>query len=194
MTFVDTGGGEQQPGQVQERPGQSYARLVAGRHANGRKKLNVLDIIPERKDNKISYNLKKDELAKLLFKKMKLDPKNVLKVDTSGSGKILVEFNNNVNVESLVSLPAFDICDGLRVKYYKPHHRKETFVTISWLDLETPDELLVHLLNYFGQVKSNVRWSKIRQEDGEGELEKLLNNILSGERQLWMEISHSLPS
>ena len=194
MTVVDTGGGERQPGQAQERPGQSYAGLVAGRQASGRKKLNVLDIILERKDNKISYNLKKDELAKLLFKKMKLDPKNVLKVDTSGFGKILVEFNNNVNVESLVSLPAFDIRDGLRVKYYKPHHRKETLVSISWLDLETPDELLVHLLNHFGQVKSNVRWSKIRQEDGEGELEKLLNNILSGERQLWMEISHPLPS
>ena len=97
-------------------------------------------------------------------------------------------------MESLVSLPAFDIHDGLRVKYYKPHHRKETLVTISWLDLETPDELLVHLLTHFGQVKSNVRWSKIRQEDGEGELEKLLNNILRGERQLWMEISHPLPS
>ena len=64
--------------------------------------------------------------------------------------------------------------------YYFPHHRKETLVTISWLDLETPDELLIHVLNHFGKVKSNVMWSKMKQEESDGDLEKLLNNILSG--------------
>ena len=34
----------------------------------------------------------------------------------------------------------------------------------------------------------------MKQEESDGELEKLLNNILSGERQLWMEINHPLPS
>ena len=46
-----------------------------------RMKLNVLD----RKYNSVSYNLSKEELAKLLLKKMTIDPKSAVKVDTSGS-------------------------------------------------------------------------------------------------------------
>ena len=148
----------------------------------------------ERRDNKVSYNLNNEELSRLLFRKMKIDPKTVLKIDTSGFGKLLVELNDNINPESLVNLPAFDIREGLRVKYYKPHHRKETLVTFNWMDIETPDELLVHVLNHFGKVKSNVKWNKIKQDDGDSDLAKLLNNILSGERQVWMEVTHPLPS
>ena len=54
--------------------------------------------------------------------------------------------------------------------------------------------MLIHVFNHFGEVKSNVMWSKMKQEESDGDLEKLLNNILSGERQLWMEINHHLPS
>ena len=199
MTIVDTGGGQDQEVQQAQAQGppvapMSYAGLVAERQANGRKKLNVLDIILERRDNSVNYNLTKGELARLLFRKMKINQNDILKIDTSGFGKLDIEMKNHVNPESFVNLPAYDIRDGLRVKYYKPHHRKDTLVTINWLDLETPDELLVHVFNHFGQIKSNIRWSKIKQEEGDGDLEKLLNNILSGERQLWMEISQPLPS
>ena len=160
--------------------GGSYASVV-DEHVGGRKKLNILDIMLERKDNKVNFNLSKEELGKLLFKKMKLDPKS--KCDTSGFGKILVEFNNNVNPEDLVTLPAFDIRDGLRTKYYKPHHRKET-----------PDELLLYVFSHFGNVKSNVKWMTIKEETGESDIAKLLNNIRNGERQFWMEVTTPIPS
>ena len=138
--------------------------------------------------------MSKEELSRLLFKKMKIDPKTVLKIDSSGFGKLLVELSDIIKPESFVDLPAFDIRDGLRVKYYRPHHRKETLVTINWMDIETPDEMLVHVLNHFGKITSNVKWSKIKQEEGDSDLAKLLNNILSGERQVWMEVTKPLPS
>ena len=139
MTIVDTGGGQDQEVQQAQAQGppvapMSYAGLVAGRQANGRKKLNVLDIILERRDNSVNYNLTKGELARLLFRKMKINQNDILKIDTSGFGKLHIEMKNHVNPESFVNLPAYDIRDGLRVKYYKPHHRKDTLVTISWLD------------------------------------------------------------
>ena len=190
----DRGGGDgerqaNEPG-IQGVP--SYANKVAGKQ--GRKQLNVLDIMLERKDSQVSYNLTKEELAKLLFSKMKLDPKSILKLDTSGFGKINVELAPHLDPEMLVNLPAFDIRDGLRVKYYKPHYRKYVLVTISWLDIETPDELLLYMLNYFGKVKSNVKWTKVKEEEGESQLAKMLNSILSGERQVWMEVKTPLPS
>ena len=188
-------GGGQPPGVPCDQPLQgvpSYANKVAGKR--GRKKLNVLDIMLDRKDNQISYHLTKEELAKLLFNKMKLDSKNILKLDTSGFGKINIELAPHLNPDMFVNLPAFDIRNGLRVKYYKPHHRKEVLVNINWMDIETPDELLTHVLSHFGKVKSNVKWSKVREEEGESHLAKMLNSILCGDRQVWMEIETPLPS
>ena len=170
----------------------SYANKVAGK--KGRKKLNVLDIMLERKDNHISYNLTKEELAKLLISKMKLDPKSILKLDTSGFGKIHVELVPHLDPETFVNLPAYDIREGLRVRYYKPHHRKDVLVTINWMDIETPDELLTHVLNHFGKVKSNIKWMKVKEEEGESNIAKMLNSVLCGERQVWMEITTPLPS
>ena len=158
------------------------------------KKLNVLDIMLKPRDNRTSNNMNKEELSNYLFSKMKLDPKTVLKIDTSGFGQVNIELTDTINPESLVDLPAFDIHEGLRVKYDKPHHRKEYLVTIHWMDLEIPDELLVHVLGHFGNIKTNIRWSKIKQEEGYSDLAKLLNNIFSGERQIWIEIMKPLPS
>ena len=171
----------------------SYAGKV-GKGIKKRKKLNILDIILERKDNSVSYNLSKEELSKLLFKKMKIDPSKVIKVDTSAFRSIHVEFLPGIEPEDFSDLPAFEIRDGLRSKIYRPHHRKDTLVTVSWLDLETPDEFVSHVFGHFGTMKSSIKWCKIPQEADESEEAKLLNNILSGERQFWMEISKSLPS
>ena len=148
----------------------------------------------ERRDNSINFNLSKEELAKLLFKKMVIDPKHCIKIDTSGFGKINVELTNNVNPESMINLQPFDIREGLRTKFYRPHHRKDALVTINWLDIETPDSLVMHVLSHFGKIKSNVMWSKIKQEDNDSPLARLLNSILSGERQIWMEIEKPIPS
>ena len=125
---------------------------------------------------------------------MAIDPKKVNKIDTAGYGKIGLELSEDLDPENFLNLPSFDIRDGLRTKFYRPHHRKDTLVTISWLDLETPDDLINHIFGHFGKVKSNVQWVKIKQEENESPVAKLLNNILSGERQIWMEIDKPIPS
>ena len=97
-------------------------------------------------------------------------------------------------MENLINIPAFDIKEGLRTKFYRPHHRKDTLVTVNWMDLETPDEFLIHVLSHFGKFKSGVSWCKIKPEENESEQARLLNNILSGERQIWMEVEKPIPS
>jgi hypothetical protein len=192
--MATSGGTDPPPGNVAGNEGVSYANKVSGKKAGERAKLNVLDVFLERRENTINYNLSKEELAKLLFKKMAINPQNVLKIDTSGFGKIHIEFNENVKPETMINLPSFDIREGLRTKFYRPHHRKDTLVTISWMDLETPDNLVNYVFGHFGRVKSNVQWVKIKAEENESQLAKMLNNILSGERQIWMEIEKPIPS
>ena len=71
MMMVDTGGGggdkvQQSAGNHGHGQGAvSYAGLVAGKQPNGRKKLNILDIMLERRDNTVNFKLKRDELANL---------------------------------------------------------------------------------------------------------------------------------
>ena len=175
-------------------PKASYASKVTGNKASHKQKLNVLDIFFERKNDSISYNLSKEELAKLIFKKMCIDPKSILKIDTSGFGRINIELVNSVNLESMINLPVFEIREGLRTKFYRPHHRKESLVTISWLDIETPDSLVAHVMSHFGNLKSDIQWVKFKKEENESELASMLNTILSGERQVWMEIDKPIPS
>ena len=130
-------------------------------------KLNVLDVYLDRKDNTVSFILSKKDLAKLLFKKMAIDPKSVIKVDNSGFGKILIEFASNVNLETMTNLSIFDIRNGLRTKFYRPRHHKDTLVTINWLDIETPGSLVSHVLGHFGKLKSNVQWTRFKKEENE---------------------------
>ena len=168
--------------------------MTGGGTGRKRKKLNVLDIILDRKSQEINFTLTKEELAKLLFRKMAIQESQVVKIDTSAFGKIHVELKENVKPEKFVNLPIFDIREGLRTKFYRPHHRQDTLVKISWLDLETSDDLLLHILSFFGKAKSGVQYCTMREEEGESNLAKLLNKIPNGERQVWMEMKTSLPS
>ena len=172
---------------------ETYAGRV-GKGMKKRKKLNIIDIFLERKDNTVSFNLSKEELSKLLFKKMKIDSKSIVKIDTSAFKSIHIELTANIEPEAFSDLPTFEIRDGLRTKFNRPHHRRDTLVTISWLDLETPDELISHVFSHFGTLKSNIQWLKIKQESDESEEAKLLNNMLSGDRQFWIELVTPLPS
>ena len=43
-------------------------------------------------------------------------------------------------------------------------------------------------------MKSSVKWCKIKEQEDESEEAKLLNNFLSGERQVWIELEKPIPS
>ena len=174
--------------------GSSYAKIAGGGRSGIRKKLNILDIVFERKNESVSFNLSKAELSRLLFRKMKIDPKNIIKIDTSGFKKVLIELAQQIDPETFVNLPSFDIREGLRTKLYRPHHRKDTLVTVNWLDIETTDEFISHVFSHFGQLKSNIQWCKIKEVENETPEEKALNNILSGDRQFWIQIEKAIPS
>ena len=81
----------------------SYAARVSGGGLK-KKKLNMLDIFLDRRNQEISFTLSKEELAKLLFKKMKIRSTQISKIDTSAYGKIHVEFKFNSLLEFNMNL------------------------------------------------------------------------------------------
>ena len=125
----EPGGGRSVGGGAGGGGGGSYAQIAGGGQSRRRKKMNILVITLEKSREEINFNLNKTELSKLLFKKMKIEPKDILKTDTSGFKKILIELTSSIDPENFVNLPSFQIREGLRTKLYRPLHRKYTLVS-----------------------------------------------------------------
>ena len=83
---------------------------------------------------------------------------------------------------------------GLRTKFCRSHHRKDVLVTVSWLDLETPNELVYHLFSHFGKVTGSITDCVYKKSENDSSLASLLDGIPNGERQFWMNVTSPLPS
>ena len=70
-----------------------------------------------RRSQEINCTLSKEELSKLLFKKMMIQPSQVATINTSNFGKIHLELNENVKPEKSMNLPVFDIRVGLQLMF-----------------------------------------------------------------------------
>ena len=67
-------------------------------------------------------------------------------------------------------------------------------MNVSWLDMETPNELLHHLFSHFGKVNSSISDCVYKKSESDSELASFLDGIPNGERQFWMNVSTPLPS
>ena len=83
------------------------------------------------------------------------------------------------------NLPSLEI-----TKFCRPHHRKDVLVTVSWLDMETPNELLYHLFSHFGKVNSSIADCVYKKNEKDSDLASLLDGV----RQFWMTVTTPLPS
>ena len=71
-----------------------------------------------------SQELSKEELSKLLFKKMMVQPSQVAKIDTFAFGKIHMELNENVKPEKFMNFLVFDIREEIDFPY--------EIISMSW--------------------------------------------------------------
>ena len=136
-----------------------------GERNEKRKKLNIIDIFLERKDNTVSFNLSKEELSKLLFKKMKIDSKSIVKIDTSAFKSIHIELTANIEPEAFSDLPTFEIRDGLRTKFNRPHHHKDTLLTMNQL-VRSWDPWWAHISCFLPLWNFEVKYSMVKDKTG----------------------------
>ena len=113
---------------------------------------------------------------------------------SSTFGVIKIHLADNVNPDMFSNLPSLEIKPGLRTKFCRPHHRKDVLVTVSWLDMETPNELLYHLFSHFGKVNSSIADCVYKKNEKDSDLASLLDGVPNGERQFWMTVTTPLPS
>ena len=60
--------------------------------------------------------------------------------------------------------------------------------------LGDPRQSNQHIFSFFGKIKSDVQHCRFKEEEGESDMAKLLNNVQNGERQIWMEPVHDVLS
>ena len=60
--------------------------------------------------------------------------------------------------------------------------------------MNTKVDLIHHIFSFFGKIKSRVQYCKIKEEEGDEDITKLLNDIPNGDRQIWMDVETPIPS
>ena len=181
--------GPPQAGQAQAAPG-NYAQRAATAAVP---KYIHLHLHRENKD--ISFNLSKKEKAALMFRRLKLEPKQVIGIESCNFEQIRIEVRQEVDIERFKTSVALDIRPGLKVKPMK-ELKRTTRVKVCWVPLDVPNEAIIETLSLFGKVTGEPKdlFFEISEEEAkDGDLFGL-RHIKSGERAVEIELLKNIPS
>ena len=148
-----------------------------------------------REDKNIPYNLSKKEKAILVFRRLKLEKKDIISIESCDFEQIRVELNQSVNIENLKTSTAIQIRPGLKVQPMK-EMKRTTRVKVCWVKLDVPDEEIVKTLSMFGKVSGGVEhltFELTEEESKDSDLYQL-TGIKNGERAVEVELFRNIPS
>ena len=145
--------------------GRSYAeKLKTNVKFDQRLQRNVLEIVLEKTDNDVDYDISQESIAKV-FKTIGISiEKHVEGYQLHSRGKvslISVWMQKGVDLEQFSRDDNIKIADGVMTGSIRPAGRKDVVVTIHGLDFNTPDTFVFQYLSKFGRVVTqNVIYSK----------------------------------
>ena len=169
------------------RPTNSYAdRAKMNVRFDQRLKRNVLEIEVEKIDVRDEMFLSQEAIAKLLHT-IGMDINTQVEgyqVNYGGkTGKIAVLCKTGVDLDRFCRQESFQVCKGIVTKNIRPAGRKDTTVTVSGLDFNTPDTLVQEYITKFGGVL--VSQNVIYGRHGEGPFKGKVN----GDRKYQVDFS-----
>ena len=145
-----------------------------------RLKRNVLEINLE-SDNDERINLGSETIAKVLAT-VGIDIVTQVEGFQAVSKKLYVWLKDNVAIGRFCREESIKISEGVKTRLIKPMDRKEVDVKISFLNLNTPDSLVMEYLSKHGKVVHN---KVIYDTEKEGPLKGLKN----GDRRYLVDFS-----
>ena len=142
----------------------------------------------------VTYSLQVEEIAKFVYKSLKIPPGKLISYDDSIFQQLLLEVNDEVPQSIFNTTSAIEIKDGLRARprvtiFEKP----STFVRVYWTSVTTPDEDFESALGYFGEVLE-IRHMKFRAGPRPTELERMMDGVRKGDRVVKMHLKKPIPS
>ena len=189
--------GDQQPQGPPGPPGpqgqpQSFAD-AAGRNSKQSSKYIYLHL--HREDRNISFTLSRKEKAALVFRRLKLHPSQIIRIEMCKFEVIRIEVVSTVNVENYKTTAAMQIIPGLKVKPMK-ELKRSTRIKVCWVQSEVPNKEIVSVLSMYGKVVSepeDLYFELSPEEENDSELVGM-KSIKNGERAVEIEIMRNIPS
>ena len=161
----------------------SWATITGSRiKKSDRSSKNVLEIDLESDRNSGSLS---ETMIGDLFSKMSLNLSDIVTmqlIPPFRPRKIFVELKEGINLSRACRNECFNLGNGFKTRHIKPKNKNYVEVTISGLDIDTPDGAVLLYLSFFGTiVKKEVIYCKHR--DG------LFRGMNNGDRKYQVEFS-----
>ena len=171
-------------------PPVNYAATAAASHPP-----KYIHLHLHREDKNISFNLSKKEKAILMFRRLKLQPSQVIGIESCNFEQIRIEVRQEVDVEKFKTTTAMQIRHGLKVKPMK-ELKKSTRVKVCWVPSDVHNAEIVTVLSNFGKVVSEPQdlYFELSEEEMKDSDLFGLRSIKSGERAVEIEILRNIPS
>ena len=196
--------GQQPSGPGQPKPPQGPSRQQAGPHGqsfaaaagkNTQQATKYIFLHLHREDRNISFNLSTKEKAALVFRRLKLEPSQVVRIETCKFEVIRIEVKSSVDVERFKTTVAMQIRPGLKVKPMK-ELKKSTRIKVCWIQSDVPNEEISKVLSMYGKVveePEDLYFELTADEEKDAELVNM-KSIKNGERAVEIEIMRNIPS
>ena len=148
-----------------------------------RLKRNVLEINLEKDEGN---NVIEEEDISSLLKRLGINQQQVEGVQLippKGPKKIFVWFEQGIDINRFCYNEAFRLIPGVKTGVIKPMDRREVEVTISGLNINTPDSSILNYLSYFGKI---VKHEVIYLRNKSGPFQGLKN----GDRKYFIDFTN----
>ena len=161
---------------------QNYSKTVKKPRTDEDKKWLVIELI--KSPTEPHFSLNDNELAKLVYKRLRIDPKKMFRYDESYTGKIRLLVSKDVEIDDETKKLSFMIREGLKTRPLNEAglidiSSEGTWVRIFWIHAETSPEVIKKELEPFGEIVSDIKFTVFKSKDDMTEEAKMLaaNNV-----------------
>ena len=147
-----------------------------------------------RKNSTVSNTtLSMSQKGRLAFKRLMIPVGKLISVDDSKRDCIKFNISGSVPSHTLILTQSFEAKPGLWTKPVAPVVKEKT-IYIFWTSAETSNVLLEATLGKFGVLTSSIENQVYRARPNADEEEKMLDGVMSMDRQVKMKVRRNIPS
>ena len=151
-------------------------------------------IIWYRKNNTVSNtNLSPGQKGRLVFKLLGVPRGKCVMMDVSRRDRITLTIHGSVPSNTLNLSNSFEAKPNLWTKPVAPIVKEKT-VYIHWTSADTPYQALESTLEHYGVLTSPIIYQVYRAQPGASEEEKLMDGVMSTDREVKMKVRKNIPS
>ena len=174
--------------QIVKKP--NYAQKAGMKKTDNGRKWIVIELI--KSETEPHFSLNDNELGKLVYKRLRIDPKKFFRFDESWTGKIRLLVADDVDFDDNIKNTSFQIREGLKTRPLNEvgvvdNETGGTWIRMFWIHSDTKAETIKKELETFGEIIGDIKFMVFRNRDNMSEEARMLaaNNVERGDTRVF---------